>query len=75
MCKSMRPLLSVKCLIVGGCPITKSFVESLPSVFPNAVIKGGYATSECEIITMNYTKSANRCNSGVVFANTDVKVF
>lgn len=75
MYKAVRPLRSVKTLIVGGCPITESFVESLRDVYPNAMIRSGYGTSECGVVTLNYTKTVKGANSGCVLANIDFKVF
>lgn len=74
MCKSFRPLPSLRTLIVGGCPITENFVENLASVYPNAILRSLYGATECDVVTLNYTNSDKRVNSGCVMANFELKI-
>lgn len=71
--KNPRPMLSVKSVGIGGTVITKELIDNLPIFFPNAEVRGAYATTEIDLISWTY-KDQKGTSCGLVTSNQQVKV-
>lgn len=72
--KNLRPLPSIKSVIVGGERFSENFLNDLTPIFPNAIIQCLYGSTEHVLLTISREDGPFGASSGYPFYNSQIKI-
>lgn len=72
--KSVRPLPSLKHVIVAGSSFNEKLIDSLIPLFPNGIVRCGYGCTESDSISSTTRDGPKGSSSGYPFKNVQIKV-
>lgn len=73
ICDSKREIKCLKSILVGGATLNEKLMENLQKIFPNAVIKGIYGSTESIIVAVD-VEGKKFGSSGTLVDNIKIKV-